>query len=71
MKPIRQSVLKLVPCKWCNYVACVCIVLRHDKSCPWRLTLLSTSPVVCAPHEKTGCVECNPCNCGKPTRAAS
>lgn len=57
---------KLTECGRCHYVACICLVLRHAESCPWRIAILDTKPELCAPHEVIACDKCNPCNCGGP-----
>lgn len=62
-----KSTFVLRECKRCRYASCICLVLTHAPQCPWRVALLDTSPKLCAPHEKVGCVDCNACNCGKPT----
>lgn len=68
MKAARDSVIALRECKRCDFVACICLVLRHAPACPWRVARLDTAPTPCAPHMGIACEDCHPCNCGKPTR---
>jgi hypothetical protein len=60
------EVMKLVACKACGYIACICLVQRdHVSTCLRRRVLLAEySPEPC-PHDVVACGECFPCTCEK------
>lgn len=64
----RESTFVLRECARCHYAACICAVLKHAPTCPWRLKRLDTRPVECDAHQAGCCELCFPCDCGKPTR---
>ena len=61
----REERPKLQMCTRCGYVACMCPILRHDKACQRRQALTNPHPIPCEKHQRYGCYECWPCDCGK------